>query len=117
MVSSDEFRNVPKSWYDYNFDSAPLWEDLKPNIHVLDQMYLRFVREIDVSQGLESFDHPVLLVYGRFEFLVAPVQSWDSLRLKFKNLTVRIFEKSAHSPQYEEPNLFDAELLRWLKET
>lgn len=109
------FRNVPKSWFDYNFDSSPLWEGVKPNTHVLDQMYLRFAREIDVSQGLESLDLPVLLVYGRFEFLVAPVHSWDSLRPKFKDLTVRIFEKSAHSPQYEQPDLFDAELLKWLK--
>lgn len=110
------FRNVPKSWYDYNFDSKPLWEGVKPNTHVLDQMYLKFAREVDVSRGLESLDLPVLLAYGRFEFLVAPVQSWDPLRPKFKNLTVRIFEKSAHSPQYEEPELFDAELLKWLEE-
>jgi proline iminopeptidase len=109
-------RNVPKSWYDFNFDSTPLWQGVKPNTYVLDQMYLRFIREIDVSQGLESLDRPVLLVYGRFEFLVAPVHSWDPLRPKFKNLTVRIFEKSAHSPQYEESDLFDAELLKWLKE-
>lgn len=111
------FRNVPKSWYDYNFDSTPLWEGVKPNTNILDQMYLRFAREIDVSQGLESFDRPVFLAYGRFEFLVAPVHSWDNLRPKFKNLTVRIFEKSAHSPQYEEAELFDAELLKWLEET
>ncbi len=111
------FRNVPKSWYNYHFDSTPLWQGVKPNTHVLDQMYLRFAREVDVTQGLESLDLPVLLAYGRFEFLVAPVHSWDSLRPKFKNLTVRIFEKSAHSPQYEEAELFDAELLKWLEET
>ena len=111
------FRNIPKSWYDYNFDSTPLWQGVKPNTHVLDQMYLRFAREVDVSQGLESLDLPVLLAYGRFEFLVAPVHSWDLLRPKFKNLTVRIFEKSAHSPQYEEAELFDAELLKWVGET
>lgn len=109
------FRNAPKSWYDYNFDSKPLWEGVKPNTHVLDQMYLRFVREIDVSEGLESLHIPVLLAYGRFEYLVAPVNSWDSLRPKFKDLTVRIFEKSAHSPQHEQPDLFDAELLKWLR--
>jgi proline iminopeptidase len=38
------------------------------------------------------------------------------LRYRFKNLTVRIFEKSAHSLQYEEAELFDAELLQWLEE-
>ena len=110
------FRNVPKSWYDYNFDSTLLWKGVKPNTHILDQMYLRFVREIDVSQGLESCDCPILLAYGRFDFLVAPVHSWDMLRPKFKNLTVRIFEKSAHSPQYEQAELFDAALLNWLRD-
>lgn len=109
------FRNAPKSLYNYNFDSTPLWQGVMPNTYVLDQMYLRFTREVDVSQGLESLDLPVLIAYGRFEFLVAPVHSWDPLRPKFKNLTIRIFEKSAHSPQYEEPDLFDAELLKWLK--
>ncbi len=111
------FRNVPKSFYNYNFDSTSLWEGVQPNTHVLDQMYLRFAREVDVSQDLESLDLPVLLIYGRFEYLVAPVHSWDPLRPKFKNLRVRIFEKSAHSPQYEEASLFDAELLKWLEET
>ncbi|MBM3197612.1 MAG: alpha/beta hydrolase [Chlamydiae bacterium] len=110
------FRNSPKSFYDYNFDSTHLWQGVKPNTHVLDQMYLKFASEIDVSQGLESLDLPVLLAYGRFEFLVAPVHSWDPLCSKFKNLTVRIFEKSAHSPQYEEAELFDAELLKWMGE-
>lgn len=109
------FRNVPKSWYNYNFDSTPLWQGVRPNIYVLDQMYRQFVCEIEVPRGLESFDRPVLLVYGRFEFLVAPAHSWDPLRAKFKNFTVRIFEKSAHSPQYEEADLFDAELLKWLE--
>ena len=108
-------RNAPKIWYDYNFNSKILWEGVKPNTQILDQMYLRFAREVDISQGLESFDLPVLVVYGRFEFLVAPVQSWDPIRSKFKNLTIRLFEKSAHSPQYEEPDLFDAELLQWLE--
>lgn len=111
------FRNVPKGWYDYNFDSTILWEGIKPNICVLDQMYLKFARELDISKGLENLDLPVLVVYGRFEFLVAPVHSWDPFRCLFKNLTVKIFEKSAHSPQYEESNLFDAELLSWIKKT
>ena len=108
------FRNAPKSWYNYDFDARFLWQGVKPNPHVLDQMYLQFVCEVDVSLGLESLEIPVLLAYGRFEFLVAPVHSWDPLRHKFRNLTVRIFEKSAHSPQYEEAELFDIELLKWL---
>ena len=107
-------RNVPKNWYDYHFDSSFLWEGVKPNIKILDQMHLQFGREIDSSKGLESLDRPVMLAYGRFDFAVPPVQSWDPFRSKFKDLTVRIFERSAHSPHYEEANLFDEEILKWI---
>jgi proline iminopeptidase len=107
-------RNAPKSWYNYNFDSGYLWEGVQPNVYVLDQVYLKFAREVDVSQGLESFDLPVLLAYGRFEFLVAPVHSWNFLRNKFSQLNICIFENSAHSPHYEESERFDDQLLKWL---
>lgn len=110
------FRNVPKNWYDYHFDSSFLWQGVRPNIKILDQMHLQFGREIDISKGLELLDRPVMLAYGRFDFAVPPVQSWDPFRSKFKDLTVRVFEKSAHSPQYEEAILFDEELLKWVGE-
>ena len=49
-------------------------------------------------------------------FLVAPLLHGIRIRSKFQNLiAVRVFEKSGHTvPQYEEPELFDDELLRWL---
>ncbi len=110
-------RNAPKNWYDYCFDSSFLWQGVKPNIKILDQIHLQFGREIDISKELESLDCPVMVVYGRFDFAVPPVQSWDSFRSKFKDLTVRIFERSAHSPHYEEASLFDEELLKWVRRT
>lgn len=29
---------------------------------------------------------------------------------------MRVFERSGHTPPYKEPGLFDAELLRWMKD-
>lgn len=107
-------RNAPKNWYDYRFDSSFLWQGVKPNIKILDQMHLQFGREIDISKRLDSLGCPVMIAYGRFDFAVPPVQSWDLFRPKFKDLTVCIFERSSHSPHYEEASLFDEELLKWL---
>ncbi len=45
---------------------------------------------------------------------MAPYAAWDPYRESFKDLTVRVFEKSGHTPQWEESDLFDAELLGWL---
>jgi proline iminopeptidase len=62
---------------------------------------------------LEQLDVPVFLALGRYDYLVAPYATWDPYRSRFKDLTVRVFERSGHTPQLEESALFDAELLQW----
>jgi proline iminopeptidase len=71
-------------------------------------------RDIDIAQGLEHLAVPVFLALGRYDYLVAPYATWAPYRERFEDLTVRVFEKSGHTPQFEESALFDAELLQWL---
>ncbi|MBS0584880.1 MAG: alpha/beta hydrolase [Verrucomicrobia bacterium] len=105
---------APLSWYNFNYDPSPLWEGVIPNMAILDFLYKVALKDLDIARGLERFSLPVFLALGRFDYLIPPPKSWDSLRSKFKDLTVRIFEHSAHSPQQEESSLFDSELLDWL---
>lgn len=107
-------RRDPQAWYDYHFDSSFLWEGMHLNMPMFDYLYGVALRDLDITQNLEGFHTPVFLALGRFDFIVAPPSSWDSVRSKFQDLTVRIFESSGHSPQYEEAPLFDQELLNWL---
>jgi proline iminopeptidase len=109
-------QNGPRIWYDPRFDSSPLWEGVEVNRDMIDHVWGRVFRDIDITQGLATFDRPVFLALGRYDFLVAPPSAWDALRPQFRDLTVRVFERSGHTPQYEEAVLFDAELLRWMKE-
>lgn len=109
-------RDAPKIWYDPTFDATPLWQGVEVNMDAHAHVWGRLLREIDIATGLAAFDRPVLVALGRYDFVVPPPSSWDPLRPKFKDLTVRVFERSGHTPQYEEPELFDAELLRWIKE-
>lgn len=104
-----------RSWYNYTFDATPLWKDVTVNMQMFDYVWGKVFGEIDITRGLDNFDKPVFLGLGRYDFLVAPPCSWNPIRSKFKNFTIRIFEKSSHTPQYEEPELFDAELLQWLE--
>jgi proline iminopeptidase len=83
---------------------------------MIDHVWGCVFRDIDITQGLTTFDRPVFLALGRYDFLVAPPSTWEAIRPKFRDLTVRVFERSGHTPQYEEAALFDAELLRWMKE-
>jgi proline iminopeptidase len=111
---SYSIRNGARSWYDFRFDSSPMWEGVNVNMQMFDYVWGTVFHDIDITKGLNTFNKPVFLALGRYDFLVAPPSSWDSVRSNFKNLTVRVFEKSGHTPQYEEPILFDEELLRWL---
>ncbi len=107
-------RRDPQAWYDYRFDSSYLWEGIFPNMKMFDYLYGVALRDLDITKKLENFDRPVFLALGRYDFIVAPSSSWDGPRKKFKDITVRVFERSGHSPQHEEPELFEQELIAWL---
>jgi proline iminopeptidase len=81
---------------------------------LFDFLYGVALRDLDITRNLHELAAPVFLALGRYDFIVAPRNSWDALRTQFQNLTVRVFERSGHSPQYEEASLFDAELLHWI---
>lgn len=103
-----------RSWYDYSFDATHLWQDVSVNMPIIDHFWGQIFRDIDITQEIDRLNMPVLLMLGRYDYLVAPSHSWNSIRGKFNDLTVRIFEESSHTPQYEQPELFDGQLLQWL---
>ncbi len=108
-------RNGARSWYDYHFDASHLWKGVETNMEIIDHVWGVIFKGIDITQGLESFDKPIFLALGRYDFLVAPPSSWDPILPMFKNLTQIIFDKSGHTPQFEEAEFFDRKLLHWLK--
>lgn len=103
----------PKSWFDAGFDASPLWEGVYTNMPMIDYMWGVVFRDIDITKNLEQFHKPVLLALGKYDFLTGPAELWENPSKKFNELTIEIFENSAHCPQYEESLLFDQVLLEW----
>ena len=103
----------PRIRYDYRFDSSPLWEGVEINIPMFNHIWGTIFRDIDITKGLDSFEKPVFLAMGRYDFLFG-ASPWDSILEKFHDINMHIFEHSGHTPQYEEAGLFDQELLNWL---
>ena len=108
-------RDGPRAWYDPRFDASPLWAGMAINVEMLEYVWGRVLRDIDITRGLAGLERPVFLGLGHHDFVVAPPSSWDRIRPLFRDLTLRVFERSGHTPPYEEPELFDAELLRWFE--
>lgn len=108
-------RETPRVWYNPKFNIRPIWDDLDVNVDMTDHVWGRIFRDIDITTGLDRFERPVLLMLGRYDFLLAPPSVWGPVKSKFRDLTIRIFEQSGHTPQYEEAALFDTVLLEWLQ--
>ena len=100
--------------YDYLQPPPHMWEGVEVNMAMFDYVWGEVFRDIDITENLDKLLSPVLLALGRYDYLVPPPYMWEGVRDKFNNLTIRIFEKSSHAPQFEEPELFDKELIEWL---
>jgi proline iminopeptidase len=115
FIQTYGIRDSPRSWYRLDFDPAPLWSGVEINMDVFGYLWGDVFRSIDITRGLDRFDRPVFIALGRHDFAIAPPSSWDPIVPKLQDVTVRIFEQSGHTPQYEEAELFDAELLKWME--
>jgi proline iminopeptidase len=103
----------PMIWYDENFDATKLWQDVEVVPEIMDYLWGKTFREIDITKDLNKITAPIFLGLGRYDYWNPP-HLWETIRSHFKDLTVRVFEESGHTPQYEEATLFDEELLHWL---
>ena len=112
----DYIRNAARVWYNPRFDCTPLWEGITINMDMIGYVWGELFAKIDVTRGLKDLQCPVFLALGRYDFIVAPPSTWDPILPQFNDLTLRVFEESGHTPQLEEQELFDRELLGWMKQ-
>jgi proline iminopeptidase len=110
-------RNAARTWFNPRFDCTPLWQDVTVNMDMFGYVWGKVFSDIDVTDGLQTLDRPVFLALGRYDFIVAPPSSWDPIKASFQNLTIQIFERSGHTPQFEESELFDERILSWMNES
>lgn len=69
--------------------------------------------DYNVANALKAISCPIFLALGRYDYFNHP-HRWEKYRDHASDLTIRIFEKSGHTPQHEEPDNFDEGLVKWL---
>lgn len=110
-------RAAAQSWYNFSINESRMWDGVKTNMQIIDYLWGDEFAKIDISQALQHLNTlkiPILLMLGKYDFLVGPFGLWDKFVPKYKNITQFIFEKSGHNPMCEEAELFDKRLLEWL---
>jgi proline iminopeptidase len=103
---------APRYWADPMYDASWLWQGVPVNMAAL-RVFRDFFSDYSFAGRWPPPGMPVLAVTGRHDYVVPPVL-WDDLRSTLPNLTLHLFANSGHTPQLEEPALFDEVFLKWL---
>lgn len=101
----------PMLWYNPSYNATDLWKGIKPDSLGSDIIWNKLFSDYEIPD-ISHINIPVLLLLGRYDYFNPP-HLWEGYRTKFKDLTVRVFEKSGHTPSLEEAEVFNAELLKW----
>lgn len=100
-------------WFDPEFDCSAFWD----GVHVNMGLFTEYVSTSGITYRADHgqvVDKPVLVATGRHDY-VAPYTEWQDAYATLPRMTLRVFERSGHTPQWEEADLFDATVDQWLK--
>lgn len=100
---------VPKYYYDSLYNDTPYFRTNEEGWN----HFLSIMSEYDIERT--RIETPVFLSLSKFDFMVPEIM-WRDYINKLPTLTIYNFEKSGHFPHVEEQELFDKQLLKWLKD-
>ena len=106
--------NGPKYWHDAEYDCSALWAGVTIDMPLTTHLFGPLFAHYDLAQGPGELSMPIFLGLGRYDYVV-PYSLWDKHKSALPNLTYHLFERSGHTPQFEEPTVFDQQLTAWLK--
>jgi proline iminopeptidase len=95
----------PKLWYDAAFDGSALCRDVYINPKAAHCIWGDMFDKFPISDVLQQIECPILLCLGRYDYFNPP-HLWENYRHHFKTYQIKVFEKSGHTPFYEEPENF-----------
>lgn len=106
-------RASPQYWYDPHYDANWLWDGMTVHTEVTDHLFATVFSDYDMFESSWEIPVPVLVALGKYDYVI-PYTLWSFSYQHIPDFTLVLFEKSGHTPQLEEPEAFDRELIRWL---
>ncbi len=101
-------------WYDPERDASFLWRDVPVDMPSL-QAFKTFFAEGGYRWNPAQLDVPSLVVMGRHDYVV-PHTLWEPIVRSGPKVSYHLFDHSGHTPQLEEPALFQRTLLHFLRD-
>jgi proline iminopeptidase len=105
--------------YDHNYDPAKIEQRVSATVHHHATHNFAFTHNLpkyDILARLQEIQCPVLVTVGRDDWIV-PVAESEAIAERIPYSRLVIFEKSGHSPQIEEPELFASVMRDFLRDS
>ncbi len=113
LVVENYIAMAPKYWFNPRYDARWLWEDMTIDADIINYLYGTVYRDYNMFKKTPTVPVPTFVALGRYDYVI-PLPLWEN-QSNIPNLTLQIFERSGHTAQLEEPELFDKAILNWLK--
>ncbi|MFW5453549.1 alpha/beta fold hydrolase [Thioalkalivibrio sulfidiphilus] len=104
--------DAPLYWNDPNYDASWLWDGMAFDMEAI-RAFRDLYQEYELNWDAESLIAPVLIVMGEHDYAV-PHTLWNRVLPSLENVAFRVFSKSGHTPQLEQPEEFDHLILDWI---
>lgn len=105
----------PQRWYDAGFDATEYYERQTMNFDLVEHLFGKLFADYTMFNDEEHPNIPTFVAIGKSDYMV-PYTLWEGKYDSFPNLTISYFDRSGHTPQLEESDLFDKRLLEWINE-
>jgi proline iminopeptidase len=104
----------PQYWYDMHYDAGWLWQGMTVHSEVTQHLFTRVFSGYDMFEPPVRIPVPMLVAMGRYDYVI-PYTLWQAQYESVPDFNFILFDKSGHTPQLEESEHFDRELLKWLE--
>jgi proline iminopeptidase len=104
--------DAPRYWHDPTYDAAWLWRDMTFAMTAVDAFRALF-RSYALSRDDRALAAPLLVIAGRDDYAV-PHTLWQPLLPQLRQVTFHLLQRSGHTPQLEQPEVFDRIVLDWM---
>ena len=105
--------DAPLYWHNPAYDAAWLWQDMEFELEAV-RAFRDLYQVYELNWNPETLKVPTLVVMGRSDFAV-PHTLWEGNLSGLDNVTIQVLDGSGHTPQLEQPDVFDPMLLDWLQ--
>ena len=103
----------PQYWYNPEYDAGWLWAEMTVHSEVTKHLFTRVFHEYNMFDPPRAITVPMFVGLGKYDYVI-PHTLWRTTYESIPDFKLILFEKSGHTPQLEESQLFDKELMDWI---